>query len=695
MAVHIKPLLAVTLGFTLVAAPAQAQESVQGETVTEAPPNTAGETYNAAYFERYAPSTARDMIAQVPGFQLDFGDNRRGLGQGGANLLINGERLTGKTDPGSQLSRIAAKNVVRIDIVDGASLDIPGLSGQVANVITKSSGVTGTFSWEPEARTGLEPALWRLRLTVSGETGNLSYSSEIRNTVNRGGNRGPEFLTAADGRVFERRDEDSQFYFDGPGASIDLTWKPKTDHIGNLNLEYNQGNFNETSRSDQIALTDRGSDIDTVFTFAEDEWNASVGADYEFPVGPGKLKTIGYYRFEHSPTEARFDIFAPGTQTDGSRFGRVADEAEAIARTEYSWSPQDGRDWTLSAEGAFNFLDIISTLRVFDDGEFVQQDFDGNIARVEEKRAETTLTHSRKLSDKWDVQLSAGVEYSELTQTGDTVNTAFVRDFIRPKGFISATYKPSDSFSIRSKVERDVGQLNFFDFISSLSIVDGLDNTGNVNLVPSQSWLGELEFDKDFGQGTTFKARFYGALISDLVDRIPVGLDGDAVGNINSAQRYGVDFDATVKGDRWGLNGTELTAQFQLRNSHVDDPLTQIERRLNGDKISYWFLEFRHDIPNTSWAYGLAVDRFRQSPRFRLNTISRGDGANPFGRAYIEHKDILGLKIRAEALNLFGARDDFTRQIFDNRRDIGLLDFTEARERSFDLFGRLRITGTF
>jgi len=692
---YIKPLCAVTLGLTLMSTPAFAQDEVQETATADTVTGAEGEVYEPSYFEKYAPVTARDMISQIPGFQLDFGDNKRGLGQGGANLLINGERLTGKTGPGETLGRITAKSVVRIEIKDGASLDIPGLSGQVANVITKNTGMSGTFSWEPESRKGLEPNLWHIHLTVSGETGNISYSAEIKNEANRNGHWGPEILTAADGTIFERREENAQYYFDGPGVSVDLTWKPEAEHVGNLNLEYNRGNFNETTTSDQIAITDRGSDIDTVFTFAEDEWNASIGADYEFPVGPGKLKTIGYYRFEHSPTEARFDVYAPGPQIGGSRFARVADEAEAIARTEYSWSPKGGRDWTFSAEGAYNFLDIVSMLRVFDDGEFVDQPFDGSLARVEEKRAESTLTHSRKLSDKWDVQLSAGVEYSEITQTGNAFDGEFVQDFIRPKGFVTATYKPSDSFSIRTKVEREVGQLSFFDFIASLSITDDQNQSANADLVPSQSWLGEIEFDKDFGDGNTFKARFYGALISDLVDRIPIGVNGDGVGNIDSATRYGVDFDATVKGDRWGFKGTELTGQLQLRDSQVDDPITQISRGLNNDKRVYWFAEFRHDIPNTQWAYGLAIDQFTRAEDFRLFTRAYRDGHRPFGRAYIEHKDILGLKVRAEALNLFGARDDFTRQFFTDRRDIGVLDFTETRERSFDVFGRIRIEGTF
>jgi hypothetical protein len=645
-----------------------------------------GNTYEPAFFEQYAPRTALDMISRIPGFQLQDSDDKRGLGQGGANLLINGKRLSGKTDPRDQLGRITAPNVVRIEIVDGASLSIPGLSGQVANVITKNQGVTGTWEWRPEWRNKLQPDLLDGQVSVSGEKGNLSYSATLKNESFRNGNFGPESLYTPDGVVFEIRDEVQIFNGDTPGASLDLTWTPKTDHVGNLNLEYNQFNFNARETSQRHAVLPRGVDQETLFSRAEDEWNFEVGGDYELPVGPGKLKTIGYYRFERSPTVSRFDIFDPILgQTDGIRFFQDADEAEAIGRTEYSWSPAEGRDWQFGLEGAFNYLDIESRLVELN----VTPD-PAELDRVEEKRAEATLTHTRTVSPKWDMQASLGGEYSQIMQAG-----GLTRGFYRPKGFLSTTYKPDDSFSIRTKVEREVGQLNFFDFISSVSVQDNFNQTGNANLVPEQSWIGEVEFDKDFGQGNTFKARFYGELISDLVDRIPIGLDGDGIGNIDSAQRFGVDFTTTIKGERWGLDGMQLDLGLDLRTSSVDDPLVGFSRRLNGDKIIFWEFDFRHDIPNTDWAYGFFMDYFKEAEVFRLETEQLFNFPVPFSILFIEHKDVFGLKVRADVRNLFGSSDDFTRTIYTDRRDQGVVDFTEDRSRPFGSFVRLTVSGTF
>ncbi len=650
--------------------------------------------FDAAYFAAFSPNTALEMISRIPSFTIAFAENKRGLGQGGANVLINGKRITGKTDAGSQLGRIAAENVVHIEILDGASLDIPGLSGQVANVVTKTSGLTGTWSWEPEFRRRQDFTDGHFHLTLSGELSNWSYSAEVRQESRRNGNWGRETITQADGTLIETRDERLSRVIDIPGVIIDLTWKPDNERIANFNLEYNKFNFSGTEISARNAVTSAGTTLDSVFSRAEDETNGSISADYEFPFAAGKLKTIGYYRFEESPVRTIFNIFdrfGAQEQIDGSRFTQQADESEAILRTEYSWKKNENQDWQAGIEAAFNVLDITAELEILDAaGNFIQEILTGANSRVEEQRAEVTLTHTRTLSEKLDLQFSLGGEYSELIQTG-----GLQREFTRPKGFIASTYKPDKSLSIRAKIEREVGQLNFFDFISSVNINEDQSTTGNVNLIPSQSWRGELEFDKDFGQGNKLIVTLYGSQISDLVDRIPIGVDGDAVGNIDSASQYGVETNLSILGDQWGWNGTELKIGAEYTNSDVTDPLTGASRRLNGDQISFWEVEFRHDIPESLWAYGFFLEQRKQAPVFRIDSIRQFNFDGPFSSAFIEHKNFFGMKINASVRNIFSGTDDFSQRIFTDRRDLGVLDFTEARSRNIDPFFNVKISGTF
>ena len=108
----------------------------------EAQSESGKQIYEVAAFARFAPQTALDMVRQIPGFVITESSGDRGLGEATQNVLINGQRISGKSnDAETVLGRTPAQSVVRIEIVDGATLNIPGLSGQDLNLITKSSGL--------------------------------------------------------------------------------------------------------------------------------------------------------------------------------------------------------------------------------------------------------------------------------------------------------------------------------------------------------------------------------------------------------------------------------------------------------------------------------------------------------------------------------------------------------------------------
>ena len=649
------------------------------------------DVYASEYFDTYSPQTALDMLARIPGFFASQGQIKRGLGQGGANVLLNGERISGKASLAGQLGRIPAKNVVRIEIVDGASLDIPGLSGQVANVITRTSGFSGTWAWRPVFREHVAPSFEDIGVTISGGNEKLTYAAEFRNAVSRSGDRGPEVLTDTAGAIFEARQEASSSKSITPEIGIDVKWMPRPDHVGNFTTEYESGETLRNERSSRLARLPRGQSSETRFAFTQDKDVLSLGADYEFPLYGGRLKTIGFYKIADSNERSNSDVIPLNSPPAGSLFEREARETESILRTEFSLSPSAGRDWQLNLEGALNTLEINSNFSVLNtQGEFQPVIIPGANARVEEIRSEIGLTHSRKMSAKLDAQLSIGAEYSELSQSG-----GLTRDFIRPKGFVSLAYKPDENLTVDVKIEREIGQLSFFDFIASVDLEDDFENAGNISLVPSQSWVGNLSVERKFGTGNSLKATFYGEHFTDLVDRIPIGVRGDAVGNLDSATQYGVLFNTTLKGDDWGLKGTEISAEVNFRESNVTDPIEGFNRRLGGDLISYWNINFRHDIDETPWAYGAFLDQSSNSPTYRLDSIGQYTFDGPWAYVFVEHKDIAGLTVNAQLLNILGASDDFERTFFTDRRDIGDLDFLESREREIGLIFRLKVSGTF
>uniref|UniRef100_UPI0037CB1714 Plug domain-containing protein n=1 Tax=Phenylobacterium sp. TaxID=1871053 RepID=UPI0037CB1714 len=103
--------------------------SVSLSTQAQAQIPGSSKVFPAEFFTAFNPVTVEDMVRRVPGFTLDNGDDRRGFSGAAGNVLINGERPSSKIPLSEQLSRISARDVLRIDLYSGG-LDGADLRGQ-------------------------------------------------------------------------------------------------------------------------------------------------------------------------------------------------------------------------------------------------------------------------------------------------------------------------------------------------------------------------------------------------------------------------------------------------------------------------------------------------------------------------------------------------------------------------------------
>jgi hypothetical protein len=690
---HGRRVLFVTLMMS-AATPALAQETGDAPPpVPTLPANVEGpKTYTPADFARFAPRTALDMLRQVPGFIVQGASSERGLGQASGNVLINGQRISGKSnDAVTELGRIPASSVVRIEILDGATLNIAGLSGQVANIVAKSGGMKGQFEWRPEFRArNTEPMITRGSVSGSGETGPIAYTIGLRNDAGGGGTNGPTLIYNANGSVIEVREDVSKsvvqqpkisgsFKYDGPGSSV-----------GNLNLSYQLFHlrFRETSDRSGPGAPDR---LRRLFQ-TEREYNYEIGGDYEFALGVGRLKLIGLYSFEHSPvTTTAVEDFLNGFDTIGSRFTQVGDERETIGRAEYRWR-SGVSDWQISAEGAFNSLDNVGGSFILQpDGKFKEVPLPGATAKVTEDRAEVSITYGRPLSTTLSVQASVGAEYSKLALTGEFSNS---RTFYRPKGFLKAAWKPSPRLDVNAKIERKVGQLNFFDFLASENLQGGSPNAGNPDLVPPQSWDAEVQGVRNFGSLGTTTLRLYGRLITDIVDRIPIGEKGDAPGNLDRATVLGLDWKSTIFFADLGWRGAKLDTRLLLQRTRVDDPLTGQSRPISGNTIRFAEASLRYDVPDTDWAWGGNASHNKPAKNFALTQLVYSNEGPVFASLFVENKNVFGLTARASIGNILGANSVLDRVVYVGRRTGPIATIEERRRTigpifSFSLSGSL------
>lgn len=650
--------------------------------------------YQPADFERFAPRNALDMVRQIPGFSFDDDDDgARGFGQASGNVLINGQRISGKSN-GAQnaLGRIPADNVERIEIVDGATLDIPGLSGQVANVIAQASeGITGNWRWEGRVRELSVPYFDAGEISASGKNGNIEWTLGLESEPRLRAADGVERVFDNSGTLIETRAEVFDWEGIRPSFSGSLNWNGDNGNIANLNASYTISEYNleELSRRQS---TDGGVQVDRFFQRSEDEWNTELGGDYEFGLGPGRLKLIGLYRFEHSPVQSRVRSTAiDGSSASDTVFEQIIDETENILRSEYSWAPRVGRDWQIALEGAFNKLESdADRFESFDFGTLGPDLITEPTAIVEEIRGDFAITHGRKLSEQFTLQTSLGVEVSEISQSG---TQSASQSFTIPKGFVSASYNNDDGLTLSSRLERKVGQLNFSDFIASTDLNNQQDTDANPDLAPEKSWLLELEAERNFGEWGAGSVKFIGEEFEDLVGRIPLGT-GDAVGNIDSATRLRIEVSGTWLLGPIGLKGMQIETEGYYQDFTLTDPLTNQTRRRSDGGIHRWEIGLRHDVPSTDWAWGFNINRELEEAEYALDQIEDRRFTDPFLIAFAEHKDIFGMTGILEIGNLMDTGDRTVRQIFETNR-MGALSEIEIRERDFGYFLSFGLSGSF
>lgn len=647
-----------------------------------------------ADFERFAPRTALDLVEKIPDFMLSETSDERGLGQASQNVLINGQRVAGKTnDARTTLARIAASAVERIELTDGARLGIPGLTGRVANVIVRSSNLSVQFNWEGQNRRGI-PDQWTTgSIAASGRIGSSDITLSLSNSdaLRRGG-VGPEVERDGSGRLLTTRWQRDVFSVDSPRLSGSLHRETAAGSILNLSLSGELYRFRTNLSA--VATPAAGTPVtDEQFRQWEDDWNIEAGADYEFALGSGRLKLIGLQRFEHSPVHTMFraQSRATGAVARGSTFDRVSDEGESVVRAEYGWGPS-GSEWQVALEGAYNFVDVSAMFgRLQPDGSVIRQPLAGGNGLVDEWRGNASITRGWLLAPGISLQTSIGSEYSRIRQTS---SGGLSRSFVRPKGSAALAWTIDRQWTFNSSIERLVGQLSFLDFSAAVDLNNGVANAGNSRLVPAQSWRLDGEFVRSLGPAGSVTFGGYGEWISDIVDRVPISATEEGVGNLPKARRWGIIGRGTVLLDSLGWRGGRINASGEFRQSRVRDPLTGEQRRISDDLVRRWSIDIRHDIPNSPVAWGGSLSEERRAPIFRLDQLLSTHLTQPIATLFIEHKDVMGLTVRLALRNVLDGHDDIRRTYYVNRRD-GPIDTTEQQIRYIRPIGVLTISGTF
>ena len=506
-------------------------------------------TYDQAYFSPYKPISLRDMIQQVPGGsgmlkELNNNNNNyaRGFGSNGPQILINGKRISGKSnDMDDYLTRILASKVLRIDLIRGNAegLDVKS-KGILYNVILKEGAqeATNFFKVQTDYIKG-RATKPRLLVSRSGTIGKMAYSLTYDHDAWIQKERFDEEHFTAD-HVF------SSFH----SRTIDKTWQGNK-FSGDLQYDFENGDslrlnglykISDFTKTDfegiHLPLSDNSLQLNRTVSqpFQEDQLNWEFGGDYETVTPLGILKFLFVINRKVLDGVEQEISLTDNNSTIQYENLIHTDRQEKILRTTLSSDLADRHSLETGAEIALNSLD-----KETDFSDAVVQNPD---SKVKETRVEVFVTHNYKITDKLNLQSTLNSEYSRIGQVGSNINQMRTFFFLKPR--IEVRYDFSDRDQLRFLVERTVSQLDSSNFVARFDNDLARVTEGNPELVPKKTWETSLTYEKRFaGDEGSAEIKLFYDKTTDHIDDVEITPGNTGAGNIGNAFRYGVQLKVT------------------------------------------------------------------------------------------------------------------------------------------------------
>ncbi|HEX8570851.1 MAG TPA: TonB-dependent receptor [Caulobacteraceae bacterium] len=664
----------------------------------EAPAAAAGQgvlSYPASFFAASQPGTALDMIQRLPGFSFDSGDQVRGFGGAAGNVLIDGERPSAKAEGvDAVLARLPAGRVERIDLIRGGA---PGIDMQgqavVANVVLKTEAsrslvVTHVQQFRPDGR-------WnpQIRFTPTHKAGRLTLDGSLLlyQTESDEGGEGEYRLTDAAGGLLQEGPFYNKTPVQGVEANAKAEFKRSPTDTFRVSGLYKLQDVEQHERAEFVRGSQAGGAA--YLTYGSIRHDAEIGADWDHVFGPRTtLKLLALQTIRD-----RKDVV---TAEENGSVADVTDDTfagESIVRGVLAFRRSDTLAFETGAEAAFNFLEGASTLVV--DGEPV--DLPSANVRVEELRGEAFGTATWKPSPRWSFEAGSRFETSTISQSGDVTSE---KSFFFAKPRVLATFAPGRGAQFRVRLEREVGQLDFGDFVSSAQLATGTVDAGNPDLEPQRSWVFEATYEQRFWDKGALVATYTHGAIEAATDLVPVLVDSnqdgviddffDAPGNLGEATRDTLELNLTLPLDRLGVPGGLLRTWRVWNVSEVTDPTTGQARRLSGQHPYDWEVKFSQDLTRWRSTWGLEAYGSFQETYYRINEVRRVE-YDTYYMAFLEHRPSPTVSIRGELANFTGRENRLIRTIYSGPRNTDGVEAVESRSRAFSPFVHLRVRKTF
>jgi outer membrane receptor protein involved in Fe transport len=645
-----------------------AQAAVAAVAPAQAAPDQAGVvSYPPSAFAALNPNNALDMVGRLPGFSLDTGNNDlRGFEGAAGNVLIDGHRPASKSDAlDSILQRIPASKVERIDVIRGGA---PGIDMQgktvIANVVLKKGGAPRALLAVSNYTLTNGRDFMGVRAEASGAFGDTPWELSLRtgagpdDGVSSGGVGTTIFANGAPTQI-ARLDS---YGYDVNGSVTGAIETPLLGGRLRVNGRYYQEKFKEPETDTVTAPTPSVQR----FGFTQDTTDTELGGRYTRAFGPAtdiELVALGTTRDQTVDSTS----LAAGSFSD---FLSHPKSSETIVRGVIKRRLGDRISLEAGAESADNKLE--SRTRFVVDG--ANQALPAANVRVEEKRTEVFAKGTWRPLKSLTFDGALRYESSDISSRGDVVLAKSLQ-FAKPR--LAVTWQAAPATQLRLRLEREVGQLNFNDFVASSNLTSAVGVTaGNPDLDPQQAWVSEVAVEQQLWKGASLLLTGRHQKLSDVVDRGPVfATDGsvfDRPTNIGAGTEDELILDFTLPFDQLGWKGAGLRGEVLRRWSDVRDPTTGQRREISGLHPTDWNATFSQDLPRQKLSLGVDFYGGFQRSYYRFNLIETFKLAT-YVRPYAEWKPTPAWSLRME-LPLVTAPDVRLRdtyQVFPGPRSAG------------------------
>jgi hypothetical protein len=663
--------------------------------------------YDAAFFARYQPNTAYDMVRQVPGFQLDDGDLNRGYAASAGNVLINGRRPSAKQDrPSAILARIPAAQVLSIELIRGQMQGLDMLGQQAVVNVLMLDDAPAAVRWESFfLYSSSGPSKPGLKASLSDRWKAIEYNIGFGIERNSNGEYGPEQVFDGNGQLLEDRYDDE----DETGLTLSGLFVNAASWIGRNHVQVN-GKFGLVN-APEVRLSSRvprlpDEPYNVFFRDGQHSETYELGMDAERALTSdlaGKAILL-YIRKEADVLSTQSTRELSGQQTFYRQARTTSVSTEGIARMEFDWSGIKDHALQLNVEGAYNELDG-NLFQLVDRGPGpVVVNVPGANSVVEEVRGDFLLKDTWSLG-KFELDYGLGAESSTITQRGDAV---LERDFFFVKPHVVLSHAPGLGQQTRMRLAREVAQLDFEDFISATVYEDDDLALGNPNLRPDTTWVAEVGHERRYGELGVVKVTLFHHWIRDVLDLLPLSDSFEAPGNIGDGRRWGVELENTVPLEWLGLTGARLDVKLRWQDSSVTDPVTGLERQLTAnagfsgppairfrsENDYVYIVAYRQDLQASHIAWGWDVAEQAERPIYKVNELEIND-EGVLINLFVETTRWFGLKFRVEGNNLLDYDELRDRFIYTGARDLTPLESRIVRNRAAGRRLNLVVSGTF